>query len=79
VEVTIHAEGERLGLIIKDDGEGFDPAPHFAATFSGEHIGMAGIIERAQALGGSASLDSAPGRGATWRVSLNIGTTERAA
>ena len=47
---------------VRDDGVGFDP---FAATSTvrAGHIGLASLRERAEALGGALTLESAPGAG----------------
>jgi signal transduction histidine kinase len=65
-----HADRE-LRVRIEDDGSGFDPQ---ARTGSGlPRFGMAIMRERAQAIGGSLHIESAPGRGT--RVSVEIPLT----
>jgi signal transduction histidine kinase len=49
---------------VADDGPGFNPD---AAARSGR-LGLAGMRERAELLGGSFEVDSAPGAGTTVRV-----------
>jgi two-component system, NarL family, sensor histidine kinase DesK len=70
-----------LSLIIADDGRG-------GARLRESGSGLAGIAERARALGGSLQVDSMPGRGTTLRVTLPLAsvaepnssqTTDRAA
>lgn len=64
VRVTIAAEGELLCLTVADDGPGFDPA-----TLSGSvGLGLAGMREQAELLGGSFEVRSAAGAGTTVRV-----------
>lgn len=53
-----------LELVVRDDGAGFDPA----ATGGGAGFGLTSMRERAEALGASFSLESAPGRGALLTV-----------
>jgi signal transduction histidine kinase len=48
---------------IEDDGQGFDPAGISDTAASGRGLGLAGIRERMEILGGDAMIDSAPGRG----------------
>ena len=57
---------------IEDDGEGFDPASisGAAAAVGGRGLGLAGIRERIELLGGSAIIESAPGQGT--RVVLTV-------
>jgi signal transduction histidine kinase len=66
--VTVRCEfGRRaLAVRVRDDGRGFDPtraAPH-------GHVGLAGMRERAAAVGARLTIDSAPGRGTTVRIVL---------
>jgi PAS domain S-box-containing protein len=54
------ADGEAR-VTVHDDGEGFDPAG--VEERCGEHIGLRVMRERAEEVGGSVSLHSAPGQG----------------
>ena len=53
-----------LRLVVRDHGVGFDPA----SLSSSDGLGLAGIREQAEILGGSFSLHSAPGEGTELRV-----------
>ena len=53
-----------LNLLVRDHGTGFDPA----TLGSSDGLGLAGIREQAEVLGGSFSLRSAPGEGTELRV-----------
>jgi signal transduction histidine kinase len=55
---------------IEDDGRGFDPAGISQTAVSGRGLGLAGIQERMEILGGTAVIDSAQGRGT--RIVLNV-------
>jgi DNA-binding NarL/FixJ family response regulator len=57
-----------LTVIITDDGDGFDQGR--APTHKG--FGLPGMLERAQALGGSFSVNSDPGVGTTVRLDLPV-------
>jgi signal transduction histidine kinase len=57
-----------LELLVRDDGRGFDPA----ALESTEGLGLAGIREQAEILGGTFEIHSAPQRGTELRVSWPI-------
>jgi signal transduction histidine kinase len=54
-----------LQLTLTDDGRGFDPNQHYVG-----HLGLQGMHERATEIGGTLSIDSVPGRGAT--VTLQV-------
>jgi signal transduction histidine kinase len=60
--VTITCEAGQVVVEIADAGPGFDAA---AATAAGdEHLGLAGMRERVESLGGTFRIDTAPGAGA---------------
>ena len=56
--VITHGAGE-VQLVIEDDGRGFDPN----GLQAGKTIGLAGMRERLELLGGSLDIDSTEGRG----------------
>ena len=60
--------GERVELAVEDNGCGFSKETH---SQSG-HYGLLGMQERAQALGGTAAIDSAPGHGTKVTISLPV-------
>ncbi|MBL8206065.1 MAG: hypothetical protein JNM09_17645 [Blastocatellia bacterium] len=69
--VSSKGQPPRLVIEIRDNGCGFDPlvlrqTPH--------GMGLSGIVERAQMLGGVATIQSAPGRGTTISLTLPIVT-----
>jgi signal transduction histidine kinase len=73
VRVTFGTEGGRLDMTIQDDGCGFIPeetAPPSGAPDGGVHYGLQFMRERAESLGGSLRITSAPGTGT--RVELTI-------
>jgi PAS domain S-box-containing protein len=59
VGVIVERQGDVVKAIIEDDGAGFEPE---AAQASGR-LGLAGMRERAEMLGGSLVIESRPGRG----------------
>jgi signal transduction histidine kinase len=67
VRVTIVENDERVDVTVVDDGVGFDPG----AVATG--FGLIGMRERLALLGGTLSIDSAPGRGATIHATLPSG------
>jgi signal transduction histidine kinase len=68
--VTIHLRygAHSVTLEVKDDGKGFTPAA--CAGPQDGHFGLLGIRERAERLGGQASITSAPGSGTTICVEI---------
>jgi signal transduction histidine kinase len=50
-----------LCVSVRDDGRGFDPAR--PTTQGGVHFGLQTMRERAESLGGTLTIDTAPGRG----------------
>ena len=63
VWVRLCADKDRFELCIEDDGCGFDPDCVPAA-----HFGVEGMRERAEGIGATFQLDSAPGEGTRLRV-----------
>ncbi len=61
VSVSLHELNERVTLTICDMGRGFDPDKVTAV----EGLGLLGMRERAEAVGGHLMISSAPGRGTT--------------
>jgi signal transduction histidine kinase len=66
--VEVRAEENRLLVHVSDRGEGFDPD---VAAAEG-HMGLAGMRERIEILGGSFDLQSRPGQGTRIRVVLPL-------
>jgi signal transduction histidine kinase len=64
VRVSIHLEEEQLYLSIQDDGKGFSTRER--------GMGLLGIEERVNRLGGSFVVESEPGEGAILRVILPV-------
>ncbi|MGH2599363.1 MAG: PAS domain S-box protein [Dehalococcoidia bacterium] len=63
--VRLRQDGATMVLDVEDDGVGFDPSGRFPG-----HFGHRSMRERAQALGGTLSIDSALGEGAHIRASI---------
>jgi signal transduction histidine kinase len=66
--VTLTLSGEELWLEISDKGSGFD----VAEAFKGNRLGVVGMRERVESLGGHFSLESAPNQGTTVLVRLLV-------
>lgn len=66
IALTLTYQPDEVVLDVRDDGRGFEPARVEAS--SGRGRGLAGIRDRAAALGGHAEVESAPGDGTTVTV-----------
>jgi signal transduction histidine kinase/ligand-binding sensor domain-containing protein len=74
VQVSLEYGPRSLTLRVADDGAGISPGAMEAAAV-GEHLGVAGMRDRAQRAGGRLDIISEPGRGTTVSVSLPIRET----
>jgi signal transduction histidine kinase len=63
VLVQVLRQGDDLVIEIEDDGRGFDPQMMAELAPSGRGLGLLGVRERMELLGGSAEMESAPGHG----------------
>jgi signal transduction histidine kinase len=69
VTLRIEAGDRWIRLEVEDDGRGFEPA----AVRDHGGMGLTSMRERADRLGGSFSIVSAPGEGTTVRVDVEVG------
>lgn len=67
--VEIKTDDGRLLIAVSDDGSGFDRR---TAIRDGHHLGLIGMRERVEVLGGSFDLCSKPGLGTVIRVNLPL-------
>jgi NarL family two-component system sensor histidine kinase YdfH len=65
--VSLRPFDETLNIEVRDDGVGFDPAQIGAG-----HYGLIGLRERIRLIGGTLSIESAPGQGTTLKVQLPL-------
>jgi signal transduction histidine kinase len=75
VQVQARASDNRLEVIVKDDGKGFDPA----ALVEGRRNGLGNMRRRAESIGGTLEVQSSPGSGTAVKllVKLRNGTRDR--
>ena len=71
VLVEVGVEGREIHLAIEDDGKGFD-LETVARREGRPHWGLLGITERAELLGGVATIDSSPGAGTRVEICIPI-------
>lgn len=62
--------GETLVLTVGDDGQGFDVRAVLDKALSERNLGLYGMMERAEMIGGRLRLRSTPGHGSVLRVML---------
>jgi PAS domain S-box-containing protein len=75
VEATLERDGDTVTLTVRDNGKGFstdDPRKP-------NSYGLLGLRERAYLLGGESKIQSAPGKGTTIEIQLNVDTNKVAA
>lgn len=61
VDVLAEHRGDRVMVMVEDNGVGFDPR----MVRRGDQLGLLGLLERAEALGGTLTVESEPGAGTT--------------
>jgi signal transduction histidine kinase len=72
-QIRAFMDGDLLTLEVSDEGPGFVPQP--SETFNG-HLGLAGMRERVESLGGTFSVKSELGRGTQVTARLALQTEE---
>jgi two-component system NarL family sensor kinase len=77
VWVRLTRRDEDIEMVVRDDGQGFEPNEPGEALRTG-HIGLASIGERATAVGGDVNVETQPGTGTTVTIRLPILAVQRA-
>jgi signal transduction histidine kinase len=72
-QVTVRCSGELVTVDVADSGPGFAPADNLDTQ---EHLGLVGMRERVESLGGRFSVVSAPGAGTRVRAELAWGAQD---
>jgi len=67
IDVTLDTGGDAVRLEVADDGTGFDLA---ATSRSSRRLGLTSMRERAEALGGTLHVETAPGAGTAVRLEV---------
>jgi signal transduction histidine kinase len=62
VDVTLHRSGAGAVLRVTDNGSGFDPK---TVRRAGRHLGLVSMRDRTSGVGGTLTVESAPGKGTT--------------
>ena len=69
--MTLRGSGDTIELTVIDDGAGFDPAVLDRRIAEG-HIGLASLMARVGAMGGTFDIDTAPGSGTRVRITTPV-------
>jgi signal transduction histidine kinase len=75
VEVSIEKQGNSICLRIKDDGRSFSVERVLRAN-AGKRLGLLGMKERVEMVGGSFSVESVPGKGTVIHAKIPFGTAD---
>lgn len=62
----------RARLVVRDNGQGFEPAAVLEREYGREHFGLRGIQDRAKELGGECHIFSQPGEGTSIIVDIPV-------
>jgi signal transduction histidine kinase len=68
VSVLVERRGHDVIALVEDDGQGFDAAQNIGDR----HLGLVGMRERAELLGGKLTIESEPGRGVGIHVQIPL-------
>lgn len=74
-EVTLTRDEERVTLVVKDNGIGFDVRAVTERDERGLGLGLFGMVERAVLVGGTLDIAAHPGRGTRVTLIIPISTT----
>jgi signal transduction histidine kinase len=77
VKISIRQRGAIVRLEISDNGRSFSVAPVFRAKRN-KHLGLLGMRERVEMVGGHFTVEAAPGRGTSIRAEVPFGHGGRA-
>ena len=75
VTIVLQLSGGLIQMRIQDDGRGFDPKNASRDAVELQQLGLLGIRERAELLGGQIQIESAPEKGTSLQVSFPMGGT----
>lgn len=72
VKIQLEARADRITAIVEDDGKGFDMDAVFKSRIERQSLGLLGIQERANLLGGTFDIKSRPGQGTRLIVEIPV-------
>jgi len=71
-EVEIRFDEDKIAVTVRDNGRGFEPPENLGALTPTGKLGLAGMQERVQLLGGTVRLESEPGKGTRLSVEAPV-------
>jgi len=77
LEIDLRASGSSLRLTVRDDGVGFDSRSLQSTAPAERRLGLVGMSERAQYVGGALEIDSRPGAGTVVRARFGVRASGR--
>lgn len=72
VRIAFRPQSDRIVLIVEDDGCGFTVPERLIKLGGQGHLGLLGMTERAECVGGTLAIRSSPGKGTMLRVELPV-------
>jgi PAS domain S-box-containing protein len=75
VRIELSQSEGNLSLVIRDDGVGFDVSRTLERAAAGANLGLVGMRERVEILGGNLTIASQPGHGTSIHVSFPLPDT----
>lgn len=72
VSIRLLRTGDDFAAVVEDDGVGFDPATVQRPTHPGKGLGLLGMRERVEMLGGTVQVASTPGTGTKVAMTLSL-------
>lgn len=77
MDIRLELRGDRLSLLVQDDGVGFDEASVLSQK-GRPSLGLLGMRERVTLLGGQFHIESKPGRGTKIYLEVPVGKEDDA-
>ena len=72
LDVRLRRTDATVELVVRDDGAGFTPPDDWHDLAAGDHYGLLGMKERAEAIGATLDVESTPGTGTQVRARSQI-------
>jgi PAS domain S-box-containing protein len=72
VKISLSKKRKSVQLLVRDNGSGFNLPAEWLDLARQGHLGLVGLRERAEAVGGTVDIDSVPGRGTRAKVTIPI-------